>query len=287
MQKIIPLLNDSIYRKAEKNISPILQAYKRSLDEVRTEIAKIYVEYAVDGELKIGKRQRYTTLKQLEKQLLEQGQELGLIDVGHTTQILSDVYEESYYKTAFILDKGIEAGIDFALLKPEFVKAAVNMPIEGKMFSDRIWANKDLLVNRVRQTVEQGMIQGTSIDKLARAVKNEFGRSAYEGKRLVVTETARCQSMAQYEIYSEAGVEQVMWSATLEDNCCADCQGYDGETFDLDDPGKPEIPLHPLCRCAWIPRVPGWQPTFRRDQSIREIIPYQAYNSWKHDKGIN
>ena len=216
MRDLIPKLNDSIYRKAEKNISPILQAYKRSLDEVRTEIAKIYVEYAVDGELKIGKRQRYTTLKQLEKQLLEQGQELGLIDVGHTTQILSDVYEESYYKTAFILDKGIEAGIDFALLKPEFVKAAVNMPIEGKMFSDRIWANKDLLVNRVRQTVEQGMIQGTSIDKLARAVKNEFGRSAYESRRLVVNELARCQSQAQKEIYEESGVvERVMWVATL------------------------------------------------------------------------
>lgn len=286
MQNLIPLLNDSIYRKAERNINPILRAYKRSLDDVRTDIAKIYVEYAVDGELRVGKRQRYTVLKQLEEQLIEQGKELGLIDLNHTTKILTDVYNETYYKTAFLIDQGIEAGINFALLRPEFVRAAVEMPIEGKIFSDRIWDNKELLVNRVRQTVERGMIQGTSIDKLARQIKNEFGRSAFESRRLAITETAKCQNYAQHEIYSEAGVEQVMWSATLEDRTCTDCQMLDNQVFDLDDSAKPEIPLHPLCRCAWIPRIPGHKLTSRRDQSIREIIPYQTYSQWAKDKGI-
>lgn len=287
MKNLIPKLNDQIFKKAVKNINPILQAYKRTLDDVRTDIAKIYVEYAVDGELKVGKRQRYTVLKQLEKQLIEQGKKLGLIDINHTTKILTDVYQESYYKTAYLIDSGMEASISFALLKPEFVKAAVNMPLEGVMFSDRIWANKELLVNRVRKTVEQAMIQGTSIDKLARQVKYNFGSSAYESRRLVVTEVARCQSMAQSEIYEDCGViEQVMWTSTIEENTCEDCQNLDGQVFDIDDPDKPQIPLHPLCRCCWIGRVPGWSAKTRREQSTREIIDYTSYSEWEKSNNI-
>ncbi len=286
MQNLIPRLNDQIFKKAVKNINPILQAYKRSIDDVRADIAKIYVEYAVDGELKVGKRQRYTVLKQLEQQLLEQGRQLGLIDVGHTTKILTDVYEETYYKTAYIIDSGLEVSINFALLKPELVKAAVEMPIEGIMFSDRIWANKDLLVNRVRSSVEKAMIQGTSIDKLARDIKNNFGSSAYESKRLVVTEVARCQSMAQVEIYDESGVvEQVMWVATIDDRTSEQCQELDGQIWDTTE-NYPTPPNHPLCRCCLAPVVPGWSATIRREQSTRQIIHYQSYNQWAKARNI-
>jgi len=79
-------------------MKPILQAYKRSLNEVRTEIAQLYVKYAVDGKLQMSKQQRYTFLKNLEKQLIEQAKVLGNIDLEHTTKILNEIYQDLIIK---------------------------------------------------------------------------------------------------------------------------------------------------------------------------------------------
>ncbi|SHK42157.1 minor capsid protein [Desulforamulus aeronauticus] len=290
-QEIIRIKED-MERLVDKDMKPILEAYKRALNDVREDIAKLYVKYAVDGALSVSKQQRYTILKQLENKLLQHAKEIGYIDLGHTTKILEDVFSESYYQTAFVIDKGIETAINFAILKPEFVKAAIEMPIEEKMFSDRIWDNKSKLVQRVRKSVEKAMIQGTSIDKLARDIKKEFGSSAYESKRLIHTEVARCQSQAQNQIYKDSGlVKKVMWSATLDKLTNPEDAVLDGKMWDIDEE-HPSPPLHPNCRCCLIPVVPGWTPTKRRENikdssGKKPIIDYQDYNSWKQSKNIS
>jgi SPP1 gp7 family putative phage head morphogenesis protein len=280
-------------KKADKDMKPILQAYKRSLDRTRTEIAKIHAQYSVDGVLKVGKKQRYTVLKQLEKQLLSQAKELGNIDLNHTTKILSDVYEESFYRSAFTIDKGIDTNINFSILRPEFVERAVNTPIEGKMFSDRIWANKEKLVNSVRNKVERGMIDGIDIRKLSREVTKEFEVSAYQSKRLIVTELGRVQGQAQKDIYESSGVVQkIMWSSTLDDLTRDEHRDLDGQTWDINDPNKKYAPDGVNCRCATIPVVDGWKPTRRRENvknkdGEKEIIDYSSYENWKESKNIS
>lgn len=286
LQKEILEIKNLTSKQADKSITPILRAYKKALNEVRTDISKIYIKYAIDGKLRVGKQQRYTILKQLEKQLISQGQTIGLIDLDHTTKILESVYQESYYRTAYTIEKGVDVAVNFAILKPEMVRAAVNMPIAGEMFSDRIWKNKELLVNRVRDSVEKAIIQGTSIDKLARDIKNNFGSGAYESQRLIRTEVARCQSLAQDEIYKDSGIiQQVMYDATL-DNLTSDiCQELDGQIFDVNS-NYPMPPQHPNCRSAIIPVVPGWSPSRKLDNISKQQIDYTNYNTWAKNKGI-
>ena len=33
--------------------------------------------------------------------------------------------------------------------------------------------------------------------------------------------------------------------------CCKLCRRFDGKVFREDDPAKPQLPLHPHCRCSW------------------------------------
>jgi len=276
---------------ADNKIKPILQAYKRVLEDIRTDIAKIYAEYSVDGVLKIGKQQRYTILKQIEKKLIKQAKELGHIDIGYTTKILEDVFKESYYRTAYVIDKGMETAIKFDILKPEFIRTAVEMPVEDKMFSDRIWDNKSKLIRRVKRDVERAMTEGKSIDKLSRQIKSDFGVSAYESKRLIHTEVARCQSQAQDEIYKNSGVvEKVMWSATLDMATNEEDAKLDGKMWGIDE-DHPSPPLHPNCRCSLIPVISGWQPMSRRENikdnsGEKKTIEYTDYNSWKKSRNI-
>lgn len=281
-------IRDLIDMKVEKDSKPILQAYKRALNETREEIAKLYVKYAVDGKLTLTQKERYTYLKMLESQLKEQAQKLGNIDLGHTTNILSDIYKESYYRNAYAIDKGVVTAIDFTLLNPKIVEAAVNIPIEGRMFSGRIWSNKDLLVKRVRQSVERAMLQGHSIDRLARDIKNDFGSSAYESKRLIRTETGRVYKQAAQNIYeSSSVVKKIMWDATLDSKTRPEHAELDGKTWGIDDPNRKYAPDGVNCRCATIPVVPGWNPTKKRENiGDRDIIDYSSYENWVKSKNI-
>ncbi|NMA23587.1 MAG: phage head morphogenesis protein, partial [Spirochaetales bacterium] len=145
LQKEILGIHLDANKLTDKTINLILKAYKKSLEEVRTEIARIYIRYAIDGVIRLSSRQRYTVLKELERQLIEQATTLGLLDVEHTTNLLEDVYSESFYKTAYVLDSGVDISINFALLNPEMIRAAVNMPIEGKLFFTSL-ANLSILV---------------------------------------------------------------------------------------------------------------------------------------------
>lgn len=293
LQKEILNIRQLMEKKTQKDMMPILQAYKRALDDVRAEILKIVARYVVDGQLKLSAAQRYSILKSLEKQLVEQAQQIGYIELETMTQVLSDVYSESYYRIQYTLEKQIPTMVtaNFSLLRPEFVAAAVNVPLDGKRFSDRIWANKERLIKSLRATIEKGMIQGIDVRKLAREIKTEFDVGAYEAKRLMFTEMARVTSDAQEQIYKDSGVVQkVMWDSTLDSKTSTICRERDGQLYDLNS-DHPNPPAHPFCRSCLVPVVEGWAPTKKRENiknqdGIKPVIDYSTYEKWKQSKGI-
>lgn len=190
---------------------------------------------------------------------------------------LIDAYAEAYTETSNLL----ELAIDYSILRPEFVSAAVNTPINGQRFSSTIWKNTNELANRIYDDVIEIVRTGKRPDEVARAIKNEYGRTAYEAKRLVHTELAKTVNTAQLEVYRKAGVPYVLWSATLESNTCPKCADLDGQVFPLDD--VPDLPLHPNCRCALIPKREGYMPKMRADnENKKRYMEYVTYNEWKN-----
>lgn len=290
-KEILNIKTDS-EKYAIQQSKKLLKVYRRNLDDIRQQLADIALKYTVDGKLNVSTQQRYTVLKELEKQLIKQAQELGEKGIEVTTNTLTDVFQESFYKTAYAIDKGVSASINFSLLKPEFVKAAVNAPIEGKTFSSRIWSNTSDLASRVKRDVEKALVQGQSPEKLARQIKKDFGSSAYEAKRVIVTETAKAVSSAQDDIYQSSGVvNQVMWDATLDGDTSDECAALDGKTWDVNEP-HPSPPNHPNCRCCLIPVVEGWKPSNKRENVVdpktgqKNIIDYSTYDKWKESRKI-
>lgn len=289
-----------IYRNAEKKggktAKDVLRQYKIVMDNILEEIAKISLQYSENGELKISQAQRLKVLSQLAKTLKEQCAELAEYQNTAVTAAVEKVLDDTYYSTAYAIDKGVEINKSFAILSREFIDTAINLEIDGKMFSTRIWDDCTLLANRVKADVQKAMIQGTSTEKLARQIKKDFGSSAYQAKRLINTEVARAVTTAQDEAYKNSGVvSMVLWSATLEDNTCDVCAGYDGQYFALDN--HPALPAHPGCRCAIVPVVQGWQPSQRLDNTKpvatednpdakKEVVDYSTVNAWKESKGL-
>jgi SPP1 gp7 family putative phage head morphogenesis protein len=272
-----------------KNTYQILQLFKRNQDNMLGKISKIYLKYIAGDKLSISDYQRYTVLNELEQMLKSS---IDILTDKHTTitrDILSDVYKEAYYQSAYIIDKGINVTANFALLRPEMVNAAIERPIRGRDFSTSIWKNTNQLSKRVVSDVEKALIQGASPEKLARDIKNTYGSSAYEAKRLINTEVAKSVMYAQDQVYQDSGVvSQVLWDATLEENTCDDCADLDGQYFDKND--HPDCPYHPNCRCCIIPIVKDWKPTrkienVRNEEGKKSIIDYTSVNSWKKSLG--
>lgn len=288
LNKEIIFINNLLHKQAIKDMKPLLQTYKKSLTSIRSQINDIMIEYLdEDGNISVSRQRRYSILKEMEKQLLEQAKEIGYIEVDTTTNILTEVFKKSYYMNAFTIDKGITGVLHFALLNPKMIESAVKMPIGKEMFSDRIWKNKELLVNRVRRDLEKAMTEGTDPRKLAKQITKDFNVSAYEAERLIRTETARCVMEAQDEIYNQSNVVvKVLFDATLDNKTSRICQDLDGQYFEKDN--HPKIPqdTHPNCRSCIIPVIEGWTPTKKRDNQNKSIIDYTNYEAWAKSKGI-
>lgn len=290
LQKEILKMKEDMEKLSNNSLKPILEAYRSSLDDIRTEIAKLYMKYGKLEEM--SKQDRYKELKTLEKILLNLAQKLGLIDVQETSKVLKEVYKESYYRTYFTIQRGVKAEIPLTILSATFIKKAIENPVDGKLFSDRIWTNKEKLVSRVIKNVKKAMIQGASIDKLARDIKNDFGSSAYESKRLMYNEVKNTVISARDEIYKSSGVvSKVMWSSTLDSKTRDEHKDFDGKMWGVNE-NHPSPKDFVACRCDLIPIVPGWNLTKRRenikDESGKKpIIDYTDYNSWKQSKNIS
>lgn len=85
-------------------------------------------------------------------------------------------------------------------------------------FSDRIWANMDMLKAKIDTLLQQGMIQGKGARQLAVNIRKEFNVTTFQAERLMRTELARIQIETQKESYMRNGFEEYEFIANS--GCC-------------------------------------------------------------------
>lgn len=280
-------------KAANKKNMKLYKEYKKQLDRLKKQIGSLYLEYDYDDDngFDMTQFEKNKVMKEIENELMGLYKGLSPFEVAMVYVILNQSYKDTYYRTAYTIDKGVDinVGVNYKLLRQEFIDSYINHKIDGMDYSDRIWKNKDWMVNKLYQSLGEAIYDGKDVRKLSKEMSGIFGSSAYQSQRLINTELARVVTQATEEIYKDSGVvDKVQWCATLElDRTCEDCQNLDGKIFDLSDIYKPEIPLHVSCRCTWIPVIDGWNPKIRRDQDVKENIPYTDFKSWAKSKNID
>jgi len=268
---------------ADEEMKPIYAEQKKALDSTHALVGSLFIAYAVGGLLKMNATEKANS--GIKEHLKTMGKDLGDSEVKKVTDILEKAYKDTYYRNAFVMDEGIKIDLKFNILKKEFINAAVNQKYKGEFFSDRIWTEKADMIDKLQASLIKTMNGETTIDKVARDIKNTFNTTAYESQRLVNTENARVQTQASYDIGINTGVTQVLWSATLDGKTCPEDAELDGKVFPIDE--APDCPTHPNCRCCLI-NVPydGWTATQRKDNETKDLINNTTYNNWLKDKGV-
>lgn len=161
------------------------------------------------------------------------------------------VYSAGYLHTAFEIQKGTGVGYTLAAFNQTLIDKILNRPWapDGKNFSDRVWSNKQKLINELNTTLTQGIILGKDPGKIINAMSKKLDVSKTAAGRLVMTESAAFASRAQEDCFKELGVEEYEIVATLDSHTSEICQDMDGKVFKMSERqiGINAPPFHVNC----------------------------------------
>ena len=273
------------YRKAQREIeSQISVWYQRfavnngiTMQEARRlltsgELAELkwdvneYIKYgqqnAIDGKWmkqleNASAKAHISRLEALKLQVQQQveivfGNQLDGID-----KAMRAVYSAGYLHTAFEIQKGTGVGYTLAAFNQTLIDKILNRPWapDGKNFSDRVWSNKQKLINELNTTLTQGIILGKDPGKIINAMSKKLDVSKTAAGRLVMTESAAFASRGQEDCFKELGVEEYEIVATLDSHTSEICQDMDGKVFKMSERqiGVNAPPFHVNCRTTTVP----------------------------------
>lgn len=202
-------------------------------------------------------RVHISRLEALKLQIQQQIEALYGGQAKDLDQLMSQIYQDSYYRSIFEIQKGFQLGWEIPRLDVEKLSTVLKKPwtTDGRTFSDRIWGNKDQLVNTLHTSLTQGIIRGESPQKIAAQLVKTMNVAKSNASRLIRTETAYFHEQAQKQVYEDLDVEEYEILETLDTRTCAVCGGLDGKVFKKSEhePGVTAPPFHPNCRGTTVP----------------------------------
>ena len=187
MKKLSALYRDA-FRSIEKEVNDFMMKYAvdHKLDyatvtqmltpidlaEYNQKIEELYAMYRDTGSeyIKIEIDRLNARAKITRLQALQDAINVELTKVTHEYQMtledtLIGLFTEQYKEVSELM------GVMAPVINREAIKTIIEYPYAGKMFSDRIWDNKDALVKHIKQNLTAGIIRGDSIQKMSRQLK--------------------------------------------------------------------------------------------------------------------
>ncbi|ABN53678.1 MAG TPA: phage head morphogenesis protein [Hungateiclostridium thermocellum] len=233
---------------------------------------------------------RITRYQALEKQIDAILQQLYAIEYEYKgKELLKEVYEDSYYRTWFNIDQYHGFHQEFAQINPRTIEELIKYPWNGASFSDRIWKQKDHMLQVLKEDITTMLIQGKNPQTLARDFARRFKTKEYEAYRLLHTESSFIIEQGTLAAYKEDGVEKYQILATLDMRTSDICRSEDGKIYDVDEAtvGVNYPPYHPFCRTTTVPYYEDAEVGTRvaRDPVTGrsyEVPANMTYEQWKN-----
>lgn len=230
-----------------------------------------YIKYAKENELtgKYIKQLENASAKwhinRLEAMKLQIRAEVEILNneiENKVSENIDKVYKDGFYKTIFEIDK-IRGFESFSVINDDMLKILKKKPWadDGKNFSDRLWRNKEEMVNQLQQEIIKICVLGEppqkSVKTMQMFLKNEIEKRKYQTARLIMTEASYFYGQATFNSYKEREVEEYEILATLDLKTSPKCQEMDRKVFKTSEKkvGINAPPFHVNCRTTTMPVI--------------------------------
>lgn len=189
-------------------------------------------------------KMRVSRLEALKQELDLQMIALANEEEKKTEKFLKEEYLQGLRSQAGIL--GVSEGATLSTA----MNQAIDRNFNGATWSSRIWERQNALRDIVKKATADLLILGKNPTQIIPKLRKEFGVSAYQAKRLAVTEGSRVAMAAQKEILESQDYEEYEYIA--EPGACKICAPFDGKIFKVSEmeSGRNCAPMHPFCRCS-------------------------------------
>ncbi len=253
-------------------------------------------EHAISGawakELEnVSSRVHISRFDSIKIQLRQLAEELTQERINATTDASKLSYTQSYYHTAFEVQRGLGVGWTMQEIDSRKLKKILSRPwtTDNQTFTARCWTDKTKLVETVNRELTRMIAIGEAPDKAISAISKQFGVSKSNAGRVVMTESSYFSSAAQKDCFNDLGVERYRVIAAIDCKTCDLCGDMDGKVFEMSQyqPGSTANPFHPWCRCCTSPffeDMEGIGERFARDVKTGErykLPEDTTYRQWK------
>lgn len=267
--------------KVEKEIESWFARFARSegisLREAKKLLSKDELEafkLTVDEYIKLGETLNYsdqwaktlerasvkvhiTRLESLKIQMRQQVEALYAKESEDMYALMTDIYTEGYYRSAYEVQKGFQLGFTVKIDTNRVEKLLVSpWTADGLNFSERIWGkHRPELVSFLERELTQSIIRGENPQKLIDNVSKKFNVSKRQAGNLVMTESAFFASASNQDCLNGLNVKEYQNIATLDFKTSEICQSMDGTVFNMSEYeiGVTAPPFHPRCRTVASP----------------------------------
>lgn len=228
-------------------------------------------------------------LEGLQMQIQQHLEELYGNQLDGMDKAMRGIYSDSYYQTAYELQKGFSTGFDVQQIDDVRLERMMAKPwaADRLNFSQRLWADKDKLINNLQNELVQGLVRGDAQLKIVQSFAKRMNSSLSNAGRLVATESAYFASLGEKDSMKDLGVEQYEILATLDRRTSEICRSMDGKVFKMSEfkAGVTAPPLHPWCRSCTVPHIEGLDSGLRAarddDGKVYYVPGSMKYSEWK------
>lgn len=280
MSKEIERIVNEMIEDIEKEISAFYARYATregiSLEDAKKKIdavdvikfanqAKKYVDTQDFSDRANEELRAYNTKMYVSREELLKAQ-IGLLVTYTYAKLESQMH--NYLESAYYRALKQQAGIlgDTLQVASTDVKAIVLAPFQNSNWSRRLWRDMRKTRIQVQRAVTHVIIRGRHPYEFVKELRKESGNSTYEIRRLLITETARVQTIAtkQHMLENQGPDAEYKYVAKLDSKTTKTCRGLNGKVFKVKDmkPGVNAPPMHPFCRSSVVPYVGDWREEF-------------------------
>lgn len=115
------------------------------------------------------------------------------------------------------------------------------------------------MASKMSRVLATGLANGDSPHKIGRELVRIVPRlTKGRAQTIALTEIIHAHAEGQLDGMEDLGVEavgaEVEFATAGDDGVCPVCESMEGEIYKIDD-ARGVIPVHPRCRCAWLPVI--------------------------------